>query len=70
MAARFGLARGGAAAMVWENRRTDMRNIGLALTLTLAVATLSGCAPVIIGAGGAVIADKVVEQERGGDGLF
>ncbi|MCB2129062.1 MAG: hypothetical protein KDE03_08275 [Rhodobacteraceae bacterium] len=39
--------------------------------LTLAAAgILSGCAPVLIGAGGAVIADKVVEDQKGGDGLF
>jgi hypothetical protein len=41
-------------------------------TLLALVATciLSGCAPVLIGAGGAVIADKVVEDQKGGDGLF
>lgn len=45
-----------------------MRTNGLLLALCLTA--LSGCAPVIIGAGGAVIADKVVEDQRGGDGLF
>jgi hypothetical protein len=30
----------------------------------------SGCAPLVIGAGGAVIADQVVEDKKGGDGLF
>ena len=40
------------------------------LVLTIATATLSGCAPVVIGAAGAVVADEVIEQEKGGDGLF
>lgn len=30
----------------------------------------SGCGPLVVGAGGAVIADKAVEDEKGGDGLF
>lgn len=33
-------------------------------------AVLSGCAPLIIGGGGAVIADQVAEDQNGGDGLF
>ena len=40
------------------------------LILILAAVALSACAPVIVGAGAAVVADKVVEEERGGDGLF
>lgn len=39
------------------------------LILTLLI-SLSGCAAVAIGAAGAVVADKVVENEEGGDGLF
>ncbi|MCV2866510.1 hypothetical protein [Defluviimonas sp. WL0075] len=35
-----------------------------------ALAALSGCGAVIVGAGGAVIADQVVEDQQGGDGLF
>jgi predicted small secreted protein len=38
--------------------------------LILTAALLSGCGPIIIGAGGAVLADKVVEDQQGGDGLF
>lgn len=38
--------------------------------LTLAFLVLSGCTPVIVGAGVAVIADEVLENQNGGDGLF
>jgi hypothetical protein len=48
----------------------DMQKIGLILMLAVAGMTFSGCAPVIIGAGGAVLADKVAEDQNGGDGLF
>ncbi len=46
-----------------------MRTIGITLALILTTA-VSGCAPLIVGAGGAVLADKVVEDQQGGDGLF
>ena len=36
----------------------------------LFLATLCGCAPLVIGAGGAVLADQVVEDQKGCDGLF
>ena len=36
----------------------------------LAAATLSGCGPLLVGAGGALIADKAVENHQGDDGLF
>ena len=37
----------------------------------LVFATLvSACGPLVVGAGGAVIADQAVEDEKGGDGLF
>ncbi len=36
----------------------------------LAAATLPGCAPLLVGAGGALIADKAVENHQGDDGLF
>ncbi len=44
--------------------------LGLILAIAATWAVLSGCAPLVIGAGGAVLADKLVEQERGGEGLF
>jgi hypothetical protein len=44
---------------------------GLWLILALAACVgVSGCAPLVIGAAGAVVADEVMEQESGGDGLF
>ena len=48
----------------------------LKLWIILAMASstvLSGCAPLVIagiGAGAVVVADKAVEEEKGGDGLF
>ncbi len=39
------------------------------LALVTAVA-LSGCAPLLIGGGAAVVADEAIEQDQGGDGLF
>ena len=42
----------------------------LLLSLALLTTAVSGCGPLIVGAGGAVIADKAVEDEKGGDGLF
>lgn len=47
-----------------------MRSTGLMLTAALLMLTLAGCAPLIIGGAGAVVADEVVEQDKGGDGLF
>lgn len=47
-----------------------MRNTGWMLMAALLMLSLSGCAPLIIGGAGAVVADEVVEQDKGGDGLF
>ncbi|MEZ5779126.1 MAG: hypothetical protein R3E44_12275 [Paracoccaceae bacterium] len=47
-----------------------MQKIGLILVFATMAAALSGCGPVIVGAGGAVIADKVAEDQQGDDGLF
>lgn len=41
-----------------------------ALAALLTLATLSACAPLLIGGGAAVVADEAMEQEKGGDGLF
>ena len=43
---------------------------GLVGVLAAAMMALTGCAQLVIGAGAAVVADEVVENERGGDGLF
>lgn len=49
-----------------------MPRLALLAAITATYALLSGCTPVVVAAGaaGAVVADEVVEQERGGDGLF
>ncbi len=40
------------------------------LALVTAAAAISGCAPLLIGGGAAVVADEAIEQDQGGDGLF
>ena len=40
------------------------------LVALLAALTLPGCATLLIGGGAAIGADAIVEEERGGDGLF
>ena len=47
-----------------------MCKTGLTLVVLMAGLLASGCAPLIIGGAGAVVADEVIEQEKGGDGLF
>ena len=45
------------------------KKIFVALGLVTAM-VISGCAPLLIGGGAAVVADEVIEQDQGGDGLF
>jgi hypothetical protein len=42
------------------------------IRLGLLIALLAGpaCAPLVVGGAVAVVADEVVEQDQGGDGLF
>ena len=48
-----------------------MRNwFWLILVLGMFGSTLAGCAPVLVGAAGAVLVDGAMERKRGGDGLF
>ncbi len=46
-----------------------MQKFGL-IFLLVSTTALSACSPLIVGAGAAVIADEVIEREKGGDGLF
>jgi len=46
---------------------TPLRAAALAI---LASVSLTACGPLIVGGGAAVITDQVVEDQRGGDGLF
>ncbi len=47
-----------------------MQQTGLVVLVTLLALAVSGCAPLLIGGAGAVVADEVIEQDQGGDGLF
>ncbi|HQU68448.1 MAG TPA: hypothetical protein PLI43_09640 [Albidovulum sp.] len=47
-----------------------MRQRILMISVLVFATMVSACGPLIVGAGGAVIADKAVEDEKGGDGLF
>jgi hypothetical protein len=47
-----------------------MQRLVLVFMATWFSALASGCAPLVVGAGGAVIADAAVEDQKGGDGLF
>jgi len=38
--------------------------------LRVITATLSACAPLIVGGAAAIVADEAIEQNEGGDGLF
>ena len=48
-----------------------MRTSFLCLALLIAAPfALSGCVPLVVGAGGAIAADTIAEDRNGGDGLF
>jgi hypothetical protein len=47
----------------------NMRKTGLAL-LVLAALSIAGCAPLLVGGAAVVVADEVIEQDQGTDGLF
>ena len=46
-------------------KRTAFTALILAFT-----SVISGCTPLIVGGGAAVVADSIVEDREGGDGLF
>jgi len=41
-----------------------------ALAALLTIATLTACAPLLLGGAAAVVVDETAEQNQGGDGLF
>jgi hypothetical protein len=47
-----------------------MQRLGRGLLVMMLAVTLAGCAPLVVGGAAAVVADEVIEQDRGGDGLF
>ena len=52
-----------------KDQQMTYRTLGL-VALLLATGLLSACAPLLIGGGGAIVADQVAEDQNGGDGLF
>lgn len=48
----------------------QMRKTGLIFLTTLLVLSTAACAPLVVGGAAAVVADEVIEQDKGGDGLF
>lgn len=54
-----------------NTRITPMRTTAWrALAALITIASLSACAPLLIGGGAAIVADEAIEQDQGGDGLF
>lgn len=47
-----------------------MRKSGAVILAMVLALMVAGCAPLIVGGAAAVVADEVVEQDKGGDGLF
>ncbi|HSF63716.1 MAG TPA: hypothetical protein VLA78_04980 [Paracoccaceae bacterium] len=46
------------------------RTLWKAMATMVICATLSACAPLVVGGAAAIVADEAVEQNEGGDGLF
>ncbi len=55
---------------IWRDTARAFAQDSLALVVLMAALLTSGCAPLLIGGAGAVVADEVIEQDKGGDGLF
>jgi len=53
-----------------KGRQRMTMSIWKALAAAAVVAALTGCAPLLIGGGAAIVADEAIEQDQGGDGLF
>ncbi|MGL4238287.1 hypothetical protein [Tabrizicola sp.] len=47
-----------------------MKKAGMMVLLLTGMLAVSACGPLIVGGATAVVADEVIEQEQGGDGLF
>jgi predicted small lipoprotein YifL len=48
----------------------NMRKTGLALLIMVVALSVAGCGPLLVGGAAVVVADEVIEQEQGADGLF
>jgi hypothetical protein len=47
-----------------------MRKTPILIALFIATLALPACTPLLVGGAAAVVADEVIEQDQGGDGLF
>jgi hypothetical protein len=47
-----------------------MRKTPILVAMLVATLSLPACTPLLVGGAVAVVADEVVEQQQGGDGLF
>jgi hypothetical protein len=47
-----------------------MQKTPILIGLLLATLALPACTPLLVGGAAAVVADEVIEQDQGGDGLF
>jgi hypothetical protein len=47
-----------------------MRKRPILIALLVATLGLPACTPLLVGGAAAVVADEVIEQDQGGDGLF
>ncbi len=71
MKEKLGLAPAGPVGLgkTQEVRAMTMKFIR-GLVLVVAAVGMAGCAPLLVGAAGAVVLDEAVERDQGGDGLF
>ncbi len=53
-----------------RSKDMNMRKTAFGMLLAFAALAVSACAPLVVGGAVAVVADEVIEQENGGDGLF
>ncbi len=55
----------------WQGWENDVTITKLGLTgMLLVTLVLGACAPLVIGGAAVVVADEVIEQDKGGDGLL
>jgi hypothetical protein len=65
-----GLAAGVRDLARFEQGEKKMRKAGLVVLFTVLALITTGCAYLVVGGATAVVADEVIEQDQGGDGLF
>lgn len=60
------------STLVWRIKGQDMQiKLWLIFAIMTAGTALSGCVPIVVGTGVALLVDEAIEQQQGGgDGLF